>query len=353
MSTPRYVPILKGKAGELDALKLVQIRTRQAMTPLVEVAPKDENPTAATVAKICRQTVGRLAKSYPDPVMLDGGLFDLDQLIDGGRGVVAVLADEARSEGILARPVLRIGDPARALQEAADAHGTDGHGLALRVVGEDLDEDPEDLDDALDDTLTETSTSRADVDLVLDVGPIDGDVAVRGAARLVASLLRDLPRIDEWRSVTVASGAFPVDLSQFSAHVIGERPRYDAQLFDRVRTKKIPRQPDFGDYAVAHPALTVTAGPYAPPPQLRYTVADRWLVLKGRRTDPRGHAQFHHICKVIAGHHEFTGTPCGVADQRIAGGSTQGPGNGTTWRQIGTTHHLDFVALRLTTLGEP
>lgn len=352
MTAPHYVPILKGRQGEIDALGTVQIPTRRAMTPLVEVAPKDENEDAAGVLKICQSTVGRLAKRYTDPLMLDGGLLDLSVDIDGGRGVVAVLADEARAAGLSARPVLRLGDPTRAAQEAGDAHRLDGHGLAVRLVGEDLDEDPEDVDDLLDTLLSTACVDRPDVDLILDVGAVDSDIAVRGGARMVIALLRDLPSVADWLSITVTAGAFPVDLSQFTANVPGERPRYDAQLFDRVRARRLPRLPDYGDYAVAHPALSI-GGAFSPPPQLRYTVSDRWLVLKGRRTDPLGHDQFYRICQVIASHPEFAGRPVGAADQRIADGSPQGPGNGTTWRMIGTTHHLDYVALRLTTLGEP
>lgn len=352
MTTPHYVPILKGRQGELDALREVQLRTRQAMTPLLEVAPKDETEDPATVLKICEQTVDKLRHRYLHPIMLDGGLFDLDAEIHGGRGVLAVLADAARAAGLVAQPVVRLGDPSRALLEARKAMAVDGRGMTLRLGGEDLDEEPDELDDLFDALLDQAGADRADVDLVLDVGPVDGDAAVRGAARMLTSLIRDLPSIAAWRSLTVAAGAFPVDLSQFTAHVVGERPRYDAQLFDRVRNRTLPRYPDYGDYGVAHPTLAI-GNSFSPPPQLRYTSAVHWLVLKGRRTDPTGNTQFQRICQVIAGHPEFAGTPTGNADRRIADGSPQGPGNGTMWRMIGMTHHLDYVALRLTSLGEP
>jgi hypothetical protein len=352
MSTPRYVPILKGRQGELDALREVGLSSRTAMLPLLEVAPKDETEDAATVLRICQQTVQKLATRYLHPIMLDGGLFDLDAVIDGGRGVVAVLADAARSSGLSAQPVLRLGDPSRAVREARAAHAQDGRGITFRLSGEDLDEDPDDLDDLFDTLLHEAGVDRSSVDLLLDVGAVDGDVAVLGGARMVTSLIRDLPSIQDWRSVTVASGAFPVDLSQFTANVVGERLRFDAQLFDRVASRRLPRRPDYGDYAVAHPVLAI-GNAFSPPPQLRYTAAGHWLILKGRKTDPTGNAQFQRICGIIASHPDFTGTPTGNADRRIAAGSPEGPGNGTTWRMIGTTHHLDYVALRLTTLGEP
>ncbi len=352
MTTPRYVPILKGRQGELDALRQVQLRTRRAMVPLLEVVPRDESEEPAAVVQACQRTVGKLAERYRHPIMLDGGHFDLDQDLGEGVGVVGLLAERARTASLVAQPVLRLDDPDRARHEAAAAHAVDGRGLTVRLIGEDLDEDPDDLDDALQDLLQDTRTQRKEVDLLLDLGPVEGDVAVRGGARLVLSLLRDLPDVADWRTVTVAAGAFPVDLSQFQANVIGARPRYDAQLFDQVRRRRLPRQPDYGDYAIAHPSLTLGQA-FPPPPQLRYTVAEHWLVLKGRRTDPRGHAQFQRICQIIAAHPEFAGTPVGAADQRIAAGSPEGRGNGTTWRMVGTTHHLDYVTLRLTTLGEP
>ncbi len=352
MTTPHYVPILKGRQGELDALREVQPRTRLVMTPLLEVAPKDETEDAAAVVKICQQTVEKLRNRYVGPIMLDGGLFDLDAEVEAGRGVVAVLADAARAARVSAQPVVRLGDPSRALREAREAMAVDGRGMTLRLGGEDLDEEPEELDDFFDALLDQAGADRGDVDLVLDAGAVDGDVAVRGTARMLTSLIRDLPSIAAWRSLTVAAGAFPVDLSQFTAHVVGERPRYDAQLYDRVRSRTLPRYPDYGDYAVAHPTLSIGSS-FSPPPQLRYTTSEHWLVLKGRRTDPTANAQFHRICQVIAAHPEFAGTPTGNADRRIADGSPEGPGNGTTWRMIGTTHHLDYVALRLTSLGEP
>lgn len=125
-------------------LREVSVKTCRAMTPLLEVAPKDEAEDAATVLKICQQTIDKLAARYRHPIMLDGGLFDLDAVVDGGRGMVAVLADAARVAGVVAQPVVRLGDPSRVMTEARDAHATDARGLTVRLGGEDLDEEPED-----------------------------------------------------------------------------------------------------------------------------------------------------------------------------------------------------------------
>ncbi|CCG04054.1 beta family protein [Blastococcus saxobsidens] len=349
----RYVPILKSRQGELNALRDASPQTRQSMVPLVEVVPPSEDPSPGeAIDKACIDAATKLADRYSgQPLMLDAGLFDLT-VKHRSQTAVGLLAEWAASTGLDAWPVIRLDDPESAQIDAGRAHERDGRGVTIRLDGEDLDEDAEDVDNALAGVLSNTGTTRADTDLLLDVGAIDGDIAVRGGASLVRSLLRGLEDVDQWRSVTVAAGAFPIDLSQFSPRVIGERPRFDAQLFDAVRSKRLPRDIDFGDFAIAHPALS-TGPAFLPPPQLRYTTAEHWLVLKGRRNDPEGNAQFHWICETIAKHPDFVGARLGRADEVIASGSLGKPGNGTTWRTIGTTHHLDYVSLRLTTVGEP
>jgi hypothetical protein len=169
----------------------------------------------------------------------------------------------------------------------------------------------------------------------------------------MTSLLRGLERVDEWRSITVLSGAFPADLGMHPAGVVGDYQRYDADIWAHVMNRRrLPRKPDYGDYVIAHPILP-TGSIGTSTPQLRYTVSDRWLTLHGRRNDPRGHSQIFEVCERIATHPDFAGAALGWADAWIEGKGNGKTGNATTWRQVGTVHHLDFVTHRLASLGEP
>lgn len=347
VQAPRYVPILKGKAGELGALTDVTESTLEGLTPLIEVVPRSETHDMAEVIRTVGKVVDTLAK-VDVAVMLDAGHLDSDgQIVEEGRGPVAQLAHMARSKGVRAQPVVRLDDPAEMWREAAEAVLVDQQGLTLRLRTGDMSID---AIDSIPSRFEAVSLRLENVDLLLDLGAVDGDKLERSAS-LVALFLRVVEKVADWRSVTVAAGAFPVDLSDFSPYTIGRQHRYDADLWDQV-VRLSKRRPDYGDYTIAHPTHSVD-GRFAPPPQLRYTVADDWLVLKGSRNDPRGHGQFQEICRAIAAHPEFAGRPLGNADARIADGSPQGPGNGTTWRTVGTAHHLDYVVARLTTLGEP
>jgi hypothetical protein len=190
------------------------------------------------------------------------------------------------------------------------------------------------------------------VDLLVDLAEIDSVRDVRILLAPVRSALRSLVDAGEWNTVAVISGAFPADLRDFAPWTLGEVPREDAALWTRLAEHFDGLS--FGDYTVSHPALSLGV-PFTPPPQLRYAVAGRWLILKGSRRDPQGHQQFHAICAEISHHDDYSGSLLGPADRSIIerGQGMHGPGNASTWRMIGTAHHLDLVAARLTTQGEP
>lgn len=347
-----YVPVLKGRQGEFAALADIQLSTRQRVLPLIEIVPGPADEPA-DLRSLINHTARKLKVWAGDRLLLDAGLLPTDVIVDGQSGAVGYAVSAAVGELVNATPVVRLNDEDLALQDAAAAHAEQGNGIAIRLSVEDLDEDSEDIDESLSSLLAKLGVSRGDVDLVLDLSVVDGDPAVRVLSRLAADAVRGLTAVEDWRQVVVTAGAFPADLSTVGPWTIGEPIRYDAALYDRLQQRKrIDRMPIFGDYAIAHPLLA--NGPAFPPaPQLRYTVADKWLTLKGTRNDPRGHEQFYEVCAKIARHPEFVGPGLGRADARIADPTRHGPGNGSTWRQIGTTHHLDYVVQRLTSLGEP
>jgi hypothetical protein len=319
---------------------------------MVEIVPGPaDEPTA--LKSVIDRTAKKLRPWAGRRLLLDAGLLATEVDVRDGLGPVGYAIAKAISEGVSATPVVRLNDEIRAHLDAAAVHADNASGIAVRLNAEDLDEDSEDIDAGLTDLLRKLGAGRTEVDLVLDLGVVNGDLGVRAGSRMAADALRGLTAVEQWREVIVTAGAFPADMSAFSPWTIGEPIRYDAALYDHLQQRKrLERMPTFGDYAVAHPLLAT--GPAFPPaPQLRYTVADRWLTLKGTRNDPRGHEQFYEVCETIAQHPEFAGAALGKADAWIGNPHAHGPGNASTWREIGTTHHLDYVVQRITTLGEP
>ncbi|WP_367185015.1 beta family protein [Trebonia sp.] len=349
-----YVPILKGRQGELAALAAIQPLTRQAILPVLEIVPGavEEPERASQLRTLISRTAKRLETWAGSRLLLDAAFLPPEAAPGDEFGALGNSVIAAIDQGVDATPVVHLDDDPQVYRDAATLHGELHRGVALRLSTEDLDEDSEDIEDALTELLDTLHVERGEVDLILDLGAVNGDLSVRAGARLVVDVLRGLSTVDEWRNVIVVGGAFPSDLSAYEAWTLGEAPRYDATLYDYLRQRRrLRRIPTFGDYAVTHPILSGL--PYRSAPHLRYCVADRWLVLKGRLNDPRGHDQFFEICERIAAHPDFAGAALGNADARIANPRRKGPGNASTWREVSTTHHLDFVVRRITTLGEP
>lgn len=347
-----YVPVLKGRQGEFAALSKIKPATRASILPMLEIAPGVSDDVGSVQESIDR-AIRKLGCWTGNELILDTGLLQAQMEVTNGLGATGYAVAEARAVGIGAVPVVRLADGEQARNDVRAVQDNFASGAALRLNSEDMDEDPEDVDDAVANLIATIGIDRQDIDLVLDLGVVQGDLAVRAGARMVIDVLSELSAVEKWRRVIVTSGSFPADLSAILPWSLGEPQRFDAALWDRiVARRRLARSPIYGDYAIAYP-LFMTGPPFPPTPQLRYTVSDRWLVLKGRRNDPRGNDQFYDVCDAIAGHAEFAGVALSSADERIAESRSHGPGNGSTWREIGTIHHLDFVVRRITNLGEP
>ncbi len=88
-----------------------------------------------------------------------------------------------------------------------------------------------------------------------------------------------------------------------------------------------------------------------PSASVRYTHDTYWLVPKGRNLREYGFDQFHGVCRALVQRVEYAGPQFSWGDQYIDDCAAErvGPGNLTTWRKVGTSHHLAFVVRQLAT----
>lgn len=345
----RYVPVLKAKQGELRALHMLAEATLEITTPLLELVPSGSWPDDSDAE--LRKLPPKLAGLGQHRVLVDTVYLDQAAPEDREVSYIGQALDIMRDAGLQAAPVTRLSDPVDIGRLIRERNAAPSIGAAIRVTLDDLIDLSDGLPDEVIAAAQRLGMDRAQVDMLVDLAEVNSERDTRILRTALLPALRSLD-IGEWRTVAVISGAFPADLRDFAPWTLDEVAREDAALWSRLRADFDGLS--FGDYAVSHPALSLGV-PFAPPPQLRYAAAGRWLVLKGSRRDPRGHQQFHEICREISRHSDFAGSMLGPADASIVerGQGLHGPGNASTWRMIGTAHHLDLVAARLTTQGEP
>ncbi|MGK4591685.1 beta family protein [Amycolatopsis sp. w19] len=344
-----YMPILKGRSGEFEALAHLARSTASSLLPLIEAVPKSGTPEL--------DIAGFVHKLRTDWPLGEAVAVDLNYPgADGQPARWEQLLKDARRYQVKVRPTVHFADDAPVLEVLRAAIATDRRGCCLRVDASELDENPRDLAIWGTDLMADLLVEPEEVDLVLDFGMLGDDRVVAHAAERAIEHLEGLPWLDRWRSVVVAGGAFPKDLTNVHPWVLTSLRRREVDLWAGLASRRqfFGRQPIFGDYGVGHPPHTPSA-PATPSPNIRYAVDGHWMVLRGTKKDPRGNEQYREICRAVSESPEFGGADLSWGDAIITKVVAEevGPGNPQKWRAYGTSHHLEYVTSRLASLGAP
>lgn len=355
----RYVPILKAKEGEYKALTDLKAGTKAAIVPLLEVPsiPWDwasDAPAKGLDAHIA-PVIAKITAAWgtAQPAYLDADLVS-DERTAAGKHPLEVLFADARTAGLTLIPVAGTDRSADDLAAVAAVAAADGRGICLRLVPDDfLPGAPLAVEIAT--VLAATGVDAPDVDLIVDLGALPAGQAATFTIAWTA-VLPTLPRLADWRTVTLAGTAFPISLSGMPAMTITSIAREEWHVYQGIRAAGLPRVPDFGDYAIAHPdLLDVDPRLMQMSAAIRYAAPAEWLVVKGRGVRRNGWNQTQDLSRLLIARPESQpATHCAGCDfirRRAAGSPT--PGNGTTWRYVGTVHHLTTVVEQLTSLTGP
>lgn len=356
---PNYVPVLKGKEGEYGALETLAGSVRSRLIPLIEVPdiPYDyaNEGSAKTLDQHLSGIADRLRKCWHDrPMYLDlPWSGDEEHLGDGRVALEAVLSDCA-ARGVKAVPVVSRRKSVNYLSAARSYSAAAHCGACIRLLVSDFGEDV-DIESEIGRLLGSIGQADASsVDLVLDLEDLGPDA---GRAALVArSVFSMIPTKDKWRRMVLVAASFPEDLSDVDAETTTTLPRREWDLWRTLqkRPSLLPRQDViFGDYGIAHP-VTKELDPRTMrmSASIRYTTPKNWLVMKGRNVRQYGFDQYFDLCKALVKRPEYQGGGFSWGDQYISdcAEGVSGPGNATTWRRVGTSHHLTLVAREIANL---
>ncbi len=338
-----YVPILKSKPAEIWAWTNLSPTVLTSSRVLFELVPTDTIKAPAT------NFVHRLTNNYPSGqiITVDCGYFDQRST------VVTVISDELHQRNVTERPVFRLSDSPAILGQIRQACILHGQGACLRLGSDAEDPDPNTSAADVANTLTSVGLTTNQVDLVIDFKVINSARDITRCTPLALSMLVWAANCGTWRSVTLASGAFPRTVSGFPTGTATGQARFDALFYTQVIQANPSITPDFGDYSINYPILGPTP-PHAPNPNLRYTDGLQWQVEREAKTLP-GNQSFFTLCQRIvqAGYWAGIGYSAGDAEIERCSRSSGSPGAATNWLSFGGSHHMTHVVDRLATLGAP
>ena len=350
-----YVPVLKWRQGEYQALMRLDDDAKKAIVPLLEITPPDYDfelqETKKTIDEHLSTFAGRLkAKWGSRMALVDTVLLDPTDRMETGTHPLLWLMDEVRPQGGHLVPVTGLDRDAATQNAVRIAHQVDHCGAALRCSLEDA---ADDFDTRVETLLEQIEVEINMLDIIIDLKRPNFD-PVDGLAQLLAAVLAGADAFHSARSVTIVATAFPETMAEVSAPIAFVRRR-EWELYGALlgHLKAGQRQPAFGDYCIAAPDLFQgDMRLIKPSATVRYTTDGGWVIAKGPNVRDNGFLQYRERCRTVVDSGRYLGPTFSMGSEyvdqcRLGNAST---GSLTTWRWVGTNHHIAKVVHDLASL---
>ena len=364
-----YVPILRWKAAEKGALEKLWEKHRGIITPLIEfIMPQPEMPKKGeknkTPEELLNESIKVFLEKLPnisnqvascwgqtaifvDVQLIDGSIRAdaLEKILHLGKGLNIFMIPV-----INIIPVIGFESDAKTRRVAVNFAKESKHGLCIRISDSDFRQST--LAANIKSFIETNDLITAETDLLIDFKIVNEETN----GKELIEKINSLPYLDDWRTFIVATGAFPKDLSHLEKHKDHGISRTDFRLWqDFVKTLK--RAPSFSDYTIQHPIYTEPTPNANPSASIRYTLDDKWLIMRGeglRNPKGAGFKQYPAQAQLLASQEIFKGADFSYGDAYIAEKAkdikTKQTGNPKTWLEAGINHHLTLVAHQISNL---
>jgi hypothetical protein len=276
---------------------------------------------------------------------VDLNLIPPHERMKNGVHPIRFIFNELRAIQCIAVPVTGLLRDTEYQQEIKAILTKDKSGVCLRITIEQAGKGT--LKTGIDSLLSTLKIQPTDCDLILDLGA-PNFVPLDGFSMAIQAVVSKLPYLNDCRTFTILGTSFPETMASIKEGV-EIVPRYEWQLYkmlvDGLRKAKL-RLPTFGDYAISYPDVpNLDWRIVKPSATIRYTVNDRWYIVKGKNVRDHGFKQYRKLSKKVIDSRYFYGSNFSWGDNYIQewGNGERSKANLTMWRQVGTNHHIEKV----------
>lgn len=339
-----YSPTLRLKQGEYEATRELRGDVRARILPhWVLPPPKEPDPErrrALSNEEFIYDSASRLAFYWPiQPCLLDPRfLFHRFEGEDSKAWLHRLFA-VAVDKGAMPIPVAALSDlngyRLASFQAIAQPSAI---GFAIRITLKDLG-DPS-LRKRLHQALLSLVAKPHECILIIDMSGVDLS-QVDAIVDYIGIMYQQVSEIGRWWRVIVQSTSFPNNNpAKPGAQSILPRNEFIAWKRAVSSDDELLNNVMFGDFA-ADSGKFVFKGRAIPIPHYRYSLEDKWLVVRGGEGISTAFAM-RDVASRLLESGLFYGRSFSKGDQYIyeTANGLMGPGSATTWRKINTIHHL-------------
>lgn len=343
-----YLPILKWKQGERIALREVTTAQWVGIVPILELpavrAAPDIDSLRAALPGYIDKIAGDLSKAIPDtkPVAID-----VRWVAPGykkqARLLLVICRMIAKATGLNIVPTISELMLVNDVADLVKFVDFDLVAIRIRVPAVDVVQIAPLVATAIKGGLT-----KKQIHLVLDQYSIVG-----GDPKGIFAATR--PYIDAalpigCASVTLAGGAFPVDLVGFKQGTY-DIPRVEWKIWEMAKARKEYAELLYSDYAVTYPGPLPDLDPRQinPSVAIRYAADGFWRLYKAGGFKRGAPNQYRGLCNLLLLDKIYAGATFSYGDKcyHEAARGLKGNGNPSSWRRDATSHHLVFTKSQL------
>jgi Beta protein len=355
---PNYLPILKAKAGEFDALKHLPPNLFKQMHPLFEISrissvTRNKKSYASSSAIVCdylADVASEICKaSKGGTILVDMSQWDPDLRVETGEHAYSYLCTKLMSDDLKVIPVV-----------GYDRWDSDEYRQALQNFDDSAIEyycirlDSHAVEDALEPSYFGERMQEILKDLGVNANKcavlIDHEDMTNKPLEL---LLEDTSRIMEvigvmnFRFIATSGCSLPnsINLAVKDVNSSGKVFRSEMLLWKTLRSEYPKHKWIFGDYGVRGPSSAEDVVAPDANGKIRYTTHEQFHIERGhsRRKGEKG-AQMYKLARNITQSSHFMGSNFSWGDSQIVECSHEKfKGNLANWIAIDTNHHMTYV----------
>ncbi|WP_418117036.1 beta family protein [Variovorax sp. 350MFTsu5.1] len=342
-----YVPVLKWRMGEYQALMRLGELVKDWVTPLFEIPTEGWNfETEAPLRSLDDHLAGFGEKLFSKwgtrTCFIDSPYLDGASVLSTGVHHMQHIFLQAKQAGCSAIPVIGLQRHPAYLGAVQFIVGSTQNGVCVRLERDDFGPG---LQSTLQSLIQALAIPVRYVDLVVDLEASISEVLPIQVSTWSTCLSQ--VSVTPWRTLTLVGTSFPRALGADQYRPHGRTPRSEWLAYKELvrQLAASARKPTFGDYATSSPNTgELDPRMVDPNAKIKYTLSDEWIVHVGKQVKRFGRGQYQAMCQGIinANPPYFTGPGYSWGDAYIHGCAlgSEGTGGPSTWPSVATNHHV-------------
>lgn len=352
-SSVQYVPVLKWRQGEYQALHRLYDSIKDGIVPLVNIPPIEYDFEAKRMKETAHDHVASFPKKFSVKWGNRSAFIDFheslhNEFMEDGTSVVNYVFDELNALEHNPVPVTGISRSKNYQAVIRSSYKKNKNGLALRVKLEELMHP--DVSKNITDLIKYHGLTFDNTDLIIDLGSPQSFEPYDGFAKALAKKIKPLAGVESFRSFVVVATSISISDVKAPGAVL---PRHEWSLYKALFNELGDlRQPNYGDYCIESPGyISLDMRFVNGAGKVIYTTEDSWFIRKGNAFRGNESQMIQH-CKDVLASGLYKGNKYSwgdeVIDRTVKG--LECSKSRTTWKQVGFSHHITLVAEQLSIL---